>query len=356
MTRRWLNRAWVMTAQGSPCEEREVSLPATAPGEALVAVAGCGVCHTDIAFLYGGVPTRAELPLTLGHEISGLVLEVGEGVDPTLVGRPVLVPAVMPCGECALCQAGRRRICRAQVMPGNDRHGGFASHVQVPARFLCPVGEDVLARNALWELAVVADAVTTPFQAIKNAGVRDGDLAVVIGAGGIGIHAVQIAAAAGARVIALDVDARKLETAKALGAGETVHVHGLEIKDIRGRVKEAARDLGADAHCWKLFETSGTRAGQETALALLGFGAHLAVVGFTLDKLEFRLSNLMAFDATLVGNWGSDPAIYPEVLEWIAAGKLEISPLVERYGLDDLNRVLAAAHAGNLLKRPVIVP
>lgn len=356
MTRRWLNRAWVMTAQGSPCEEREVSLPATAPGEALVAVAGCGVCHTDIAFLYGGVPTRAELPLTLGHEISGLVLEVGEGVDPTLVGRPVLVPAVMPCGECALCQAGRRRICRAQVMPGNDRHGGFASHVQVPARFLCPVGEDVLARNALWELAVVADAVTTPFQAIKNAGVRDGDLAVVIGAGGIGIHAVQIAAAAGARVIALDVDARKLETAKALGAGETVHVHGLEIKDIRGRVKEAARDLGADAHCWKLFETSGTRAGQETALALLGFGAHLAVVGFTLDKLEFRLSNLMAFDATLVGNWGSDPAIYPEVLEWIAAGKLQISPLVERYGLDDLNRVLAAAHAGNLLKRPVIVP
>ncbi|MBM4117902.1 6-hydroxycyclohex-1-ene-1-carbonyl-CoA dehydrogenase [bacterium] len=351
-----MNRAWVMTAQGSPCEEREVSLPATAPGEALVAVAGCGVCHTDIAFLYGGVPTRAELPLTLGHEISGLVLEVGEGVDPTLVGRPVLVPAVMPCGECALCQAGRRRICRAQVMPGNDRHGGFASHVQVPARFLCPVGEDVLARNALWELAVVADAVTTPFQAIKNAGVRDGDLAVVIGAGGIGIHAVQIAAAAGARVIALDVDARKLETAKALGAGETVHVHGLEIKDIRGRVKEAARDLGADAHCWKLFETSGTRAGQETALALLGFGAHLAVVGFTLDKLEFRLSNLMAFDATLVGNWGSDPAIYPEVLEWIAAGKLEISPLVERYGLDDLNRVLAAAHAGNLLKRPVIVP
>lgn len=351
-----ISKAWVMTAPGEPCAAQELTLPPTAPGEALIEVAGCGVCHTDISFLYQGVPTRGKLPLVLGHEISGTVREVGEGVDASLVGRPVLVPAVMPCGDCALCRAGHRRICRAQVMPGNDRHGGFASHLQVPARFLCPIGAAALADNELWELAIVADAITTPFQAVKNSGLAAGDLAIVIGTGGIGIHAVQIAAASGAKVLALDIDAGKLETARAHGAAATVNVASLSIKEIRGRVKEEAQALGAPAHCWKIYETSGTSPGQETAFALLGFGAYLAVVGFTLDRLELRLSNLMAFDATMAGNWGSDPAIYPEVLAWIAQGRLQVGPFVERHPLAEINRVLAAAHGGELLKRAVMVP
>ena len=162
--------AWVMTEQGEPCVESTLSLPPPPAGEAVIEVAGCGVCHTDISFLHMGVPTRHGPPLTLGHEISGTVIEVGEGVDTALLGEPVLVPAVLPCGECELCRAGYRRICRSQVMPGNDRHGGFASHVTVPARYLCPVGEDVLAKHELWEISVVADAITTPFQAVRLAG------------------------------------------------------------------------------------------------------------------------------------------------------------------------------------------
>jgi 6-hydroxycyclohex-1-ene-1-carbonyl-CoA dehydrogenase len=356
MTTETASKAWMMTAQAQPCEERDLPMGETAPGEALIEVAGCGVCHTDISFLYQGVPTRSELPLTLGHEISGKVLAVGEGVDESLVGKPVLVPAVMPCGDCELCKSGHGRICRGQVMPGNDRHGGFASHIQVPARFLCPIGEDVLSKCELWELSVVADAITTPFQAIKNSGLAAGELAIVIGVGGIGIHAVQIAAATGAKVIALDIDADKLATASAHGAGAVVDVSGLSIREVKGRVKEAAKSLGAPAQCWRIYETSGTKPGQETAFALLGFGAHLAVVGFTLDKLELRLSNLMAFDATVAGNWGSDPAVYPEVLEWIAEGRIQVSPFVEQHPLSDINRILAAAHDGTLAKRAVMVP
>ncbi len=356
MTTEMPSKAWMMTAQGEPCEERDLPLGETAPGEALIEVAGCGVCHTDISFLYQGVPTRSELPLTLGHEISGRVLAVGEGVDDSLLGKPVLVPAVMPCGDCDLCRSGRGRICRGQVMPGNDRHGGFAGHIQVPARFLCPIGEAVLAKCELWELSVVADAITTPFQAVKNSGLAAGELAIVIGVGGIGIHAVQIAAATGAKVIALDIDADKLATAAAYGAGAVIDVSGLSIREVKGRVKEEAKALGAPAQCWRIYETSGTKPGQETAFALLGFGAHLAVVGFTMDKLELRLSNLMAFDATVAGNWGSDPSVYPEVLEWIADGRIQVSPFVERHALSDINRILAAAHDGTLAKRAVMVP
>ncbi len=355
MAERKIN-AWVMTGSGEPFENRALPAPPAPRGEALVEVAGCGVCHTDISFLRLGVKTRAELPLVLGHEISGTVVEVGDGVDASLVGKPVLVPAVLPCGECELCRSGNRRICRAQVMPGNDRHGGFASHVAVPAKYLCPVGDDVLASHELWELSVVSDAITTPYQAVTRSGLTKDDLAICIGVGGIGIHTVQIAAAAGAKVIAMDIDAKKLELARAHGAHAAIDVKDLSVKDIRTQVKDAVKAIGGPKHLWKIFETSGTRAGQETAFSLLGFGASLAIVGFTMDKLEVRLSNLMAFDASMAGNWGCDPTLYPEVLSWIGAGRIQVKPFVERHPLSDINGVFDAAHAGKLLKRAVLVP
>ncbi len=349
-------RGWMMTAPGEPFEEGEVPFESLAPGEALVETAGCGVCHTDISFLHFGVKTRAELPLVLGHEISGTVVEVGDGVDTALVGTPVLVPAVLPCGECDLCTSGNLRICRAQIMPGNDRHGGFASHAVVPARYLCPVSEAVLAEHELWELAVVADAISTPFQSVLLSGLIEGELAIIVGTGGIGIHCVQIAAAVGAKVLALDIDDGKLETASQHGADAVINVTDLETKEIKGAIKDAAAAIGAPRTLWKIFETSGTKPGQELAYTLLGFGAHLAVVGFTMEKLEVRLSNLMAFDATVQGNWGSDPTLYPEVLDWIASGRIAVKPFIEQHPLAEINDVFDMAHAGKLAKRAILIP
>jgi 6-hydroxycyclohex-1-ene-1-carbonyl-CoA dehydrogenase len=348
--------AWMMTEPGRPFEQRELPLLPPSAGEVLIKVAGCGVCHTDISFLHLGVKTRAPLPLVLGHEISGLVVEVGAGADPALLGQPVLVPAVLPCGECAVCVKGERRICGSQIMPGNDRHGGFATHVSVPARFVCAVKPEVLSGHELWELAIVADAVTTPFQAVRRSGLGDGDLAVFIGVGGIGVHGVQIARAAGAKVVALDVDPGKLEIALAAGADAAIDVRGLDIRGVRAALKEENKRIGAPAALWKIFETSGTRAGQDTAFALLGYGSVLSIVGFTMDKCEVRLSNLMAFDASIRGNWGCDPLLYPEVLSWLAAGRIQIRPYVERHPLAEINSVFELAHHGRLQKRAVLVP
>ncbi|MCP4293922.1 MAG: 6-hydroxycyclohex-1-ene-1-carbonyl-CoA dehydrogenase [bacterium] len=347
---------WVMTAQSEPCVMRQENLDAPAAGEAIVEVAGCGVCHTDISFLHQGVPTRAEMPLALGHEISGKVVQLGAGADEGLLGSTVMVPAVMPCGECELCRNGHRRICRAQVMPGNDRHGGFATHVTVPARYLCPIPENVLANHELWELSVVADAITTPFQAVRSSELTAGDLAICIGTGGIGIHGVQIAAAVGAKVIALDIDDDKLAVAAEYGADAVINTKGLDIREIKGQVKAAAKEMGAPSVRWRIYETSGTKPGQETAFALVNQGAHLSVVGFTMAKQELRLSNLMAFDATVQGNWGCDAALYPEVLQWIGDGRIKVSPFVEKFALEDINSVLDAAHAGTLKRRGVLVP
>lgn len=356
MTTTALWDTWMMTAAGAPFEHRGLDKPAVGPGEALIEVSGCGVCHTDLSFLYQGVKTRGTTPLVLGHEISGVVRELGPGADRALLGRAVVVPAVLPCGECDLCRAGRRSICRNQVMPGNDRHGGYASHVVVPARFLCPVPDRLLDSHDLWELAIVSDAVSTPFQAVKRSGVGPKDLAIIVGSGGIGVHAVQIAAATGARVIAVDVDERKLEQATHAGAHAVVNAGGLAPKDVRKKVKASAELIGAPPHLWKIFETSGTRAGQETAFALIGYGAVLAVVGFTMDRVEVCLSNLMAYDAVARGNWGADPLVYPELLEWIADGRISLKPYVERHSLGDINDVFEAAHHGQLVKRAVLVP
>jgi 6-hydroxycyclohex-1-ene-1-carbonyl-CoA dehydrogenase len=348
--------AWMMTAPGAPLERRLLAPHAPGAGEATVEVSGCGVCHTDVSFLHQGVKTRSALPLVLGHEISGIVREVGAGVDATLVGRAVVVPAVLPCGECDLCRAGRRTICRRQVMPGNDGNGGFASHVVVPARFLCLVPDAALSAHELWELSVVSDAVATPFEAVKRSGLAAGELALFVGVGGIGIYGVQIAAATGAKVIALDVDDGKLEQARAAGAGAVLNVKGVPAKDVRKQIRGLAETLGAPAHLWKIFEMSGTRSGQETAYSLLGFGASLAVVGYTMERIEICLSNLMAYDATVRGNWGADPLVYPELLQWIGDGRITVKPYIDRQPLERINEVFEEAHHGRLLKRVVLVP
>jgi len=348
--------AWFMVAPGARLEQR--SLPNRRPerGEAVVEVAGCGVCHTDLSFLHSGVKTRSALPLVLGHEISGYVREIGDGVSPALLDRPVIVPAVLPCGDCDLCRAGRRMICRQQVMPGNDRHGGYASHVVVPARYLCPVSESLLRSHELWELAVVSDAVSTPFQAVKRSGLAAGEFAVFVGTGGIGVHGVQVASATGAIVVGVDVNATSLGQARAAGAKGTVDATGMVAKDVKKAVRALAESLGAPPHCWKIFETSGTRAGQETAYALLGYGAALSVVGYTPDRVELCLSHLMAYDAEARGNWGADPLIYPELLDWIGNGRIHVKPYVEQHPLARINEVFEAAHHGRLSRRAVLTP
>jgi 6-hydroxycyclohex-1-ene-1-carbonyl-CoA dehydrogenase len=241
-------------------------------------------------------------------------------------------------------------------MPGTDRHGGNASQVTVPSRFVCPVPDSVLATHALWELAVVSDAVATPFQAVRNSGLAAGELAVIVGTGGIGLHAVQIAAATGAKVMALDLDDAKLQLARTAGAQGVVNVRGVATKDIRKLVKAMAESIGAPPYLWKIFEMSGTRGGQETAFGLLGYGASVAIVGYTMDRVEIPLSNLMAFEATARGNWGADPLIYPEVLQWIGDGRVTVRPFVERHALEDINDVFEAAHHGRLMKRAVLTP
>ncbi len=345
--------SWRFVAPGQPLERFEDAARPPGDGEALIAVAGCGVCHTDLGFLDGGVKTRAPLPLVLGHEISGTVVDAGPGAE-SWVGRNVLVPAVIPCGACDLCRAGRGNMCGTQVMPGNDIDGGFATHVTVPTQGLTAV-DHLPEGYELADMAVVADAVTTPLQAVWRAGVTDGDLAVVVGTGGVGTYAVQVAAAAGARVVAVDIDDTRLQPLLDHGATATINSRGLTPRDVRDQVREIARSADTSGG-WKIFECSGTTPGQETAFGLLGPTATLAVVGFTRDLVSVRLSNLMAFDATAFGSWGCPPERYPEAVDLVTSGQVALLPFTRKVPMDTINTVLEDAHHGGDPRRTILVP
>ena len=338
-------------------EKTSIPVPELQPGEVLVEIAGCGVCHTDLGYFYDGVRTNQAPPLTLGHEISGRVVAAGAGAEAWL-GKSVIVPAVLPCGTCDLCRRGLSTICRAQKMPGNDIQGGFASHIVVPGRGLCEVDLARLARAGLElaQVSIVADALTTPYQAVRRAGVTPGSLAVVVGVGGVGGYCVQVARAFGATVVAIDVDDKKLAAIAEHGAALTLNSRALDAKAIKAAVKNFAKQQGLRDTEWNIFECSGSAPGQLTAYGLLVHGATLSVVGFTMDRVELRLSNLMAFDARALGNWGCPPEYYPAALDLVLDGKVQIAPFVETRALDDINAIFESVHRREITRRVVLVP
>jgi 6-hydroxycyclohex-1-ene-1-carbonyl-CoA dehydrogenase len=343
---------WRMTELNKPFLLQESELPEVKENEALVKIAGCGVCHTDISFWHNGVKTKHELPLTLGHEISGKVIEG----PASLKGKNVIIPAVLPCGQCELCRNDRSNICQNQKMPGNDFHGGFASHIIVPHRYLCIVPDKVLLKYSLEQLSVIADAISTPYQVVNKSELQANDLAIVIGVGGVGIYGALIAKIAGATVIALDINEDKLSIAKENNIDAVINTKGLDLKEIKAKIRELAKQLNAPKYAWKIFEFSGTKAGQELAFTLITFASTLSIVGFTMDKQEVRLSNLMAFDAKLIGTWGCKPELYSEVIGLISNDQLKIEQFIETFPMSTINEVFQNTLEHKYTKRSVLVP
>ncbi|MFH0730294.1 MAG: 6-hydroxycyclohex-1-ene-1-carbonyl-CoA dehydrogenase [Pseudomonadota bacterium] len=347
------NRETKETTQGKLLKT-EIPIPDLKDGEVLVEVAGCGVCHTDMGYFYDGVPTVVKPPLTLGHEIAGTVV----AGDASWLGKEVIIPAVLPCRKCILCKSGRGNRCLDQNMPGNSLgiYGGFSSHIPVPSIDLCEVKNrgDI----PLSHLAVVADAVTTPYQAAKRADLQPGDNVIVIGiTGGVGQYMGQIAKALGAKtVIGIARHQDKLERALSFGADFVINSTGKDPSAVFKEFRALCKSNGQPSSGWKIFEVTGVKAGQEIALNLLTFTCKLIVVGFGVAKTEYAIGRLMVFDAELIGTWGCLPEYYPIVLDMVMSGKINIESFVETRPMSSIAETFAEAHKAPPMKRIVLTP
>lgn len=340
-------RAAIFHGAGRPLELGEVPTPEPGAGEVRVRVAACGLCHTDLHYLDHGTPTFKTPPLVLGHEISGRIDRLGAEVTGWSEGDAVLLPAVVACGSCAHCRTGRENICEASRMFGNHVDGGFAEYVLVPARDLVRLPPEL----PLAESAIIADALTTPFHAVVRRGqVAPGDWVLVLGCGGVGLNVVQVAAAVGARVVAVDVSAAKLEWAKRLGAEVVIDAAAHERLD--KAVRKATGVAGVDV----AFEAIGKGATQEQAFHCLRAGGRLVLVGFSPEAMSLPSGRVMFREIEIVGSLGCRPVDYPRVVELARQGRVRVAALVtHRFPLGEIERGLDALRAGEPV-RAIVLP
>lgn len=340
-------RAAIFRGPNQPLDVTDVPTPVAGAGEALVRVAACGLCHTDLHYIDHGTPTFKTPPLILGHEISGTIEALGAGVSGWKTGERVLLPAVLTCGTCEACRSGRENICEHNQMLGNNLDGGFAEFVVAPAKDLFRLPEEV----PLVEGSIIADAITTPFHAVVRRGrVAPGDWVLVIGCGGVGLNVVQIAAALGGRVIAADLSADKLAWATRLGA-EAV-LNPAETPRLDKEVRKLTGGGGVDV----AFEVVGRPASQEQAFGCVRTGGRLVLVGYSSETLALNAGRVMYREMEVIGSLGCRPVDYPRVIELARQGRIKVAELVtHRFPLNEINAALDTLRSGAAI-RTVIVP
>lgn len=340
-------KAAVFHGPNQPLKIEELETPKAGPKEILVKVAACGVCNTDLHYIDHGVPTFKQPPMILGHEPSGIVAEVGTEVKNFKEGDRVLIPPVFSCGYCENCRLGRENICFNMLMLGNHIDGAFAEYTKVPAKDCQPLPEEL----PLQESSIIADAVSTPYHAVKNrAEVKLGDSVVVFGCGGVGINVVQIAAAAGASVTAVDLIDKKLEMAKKLGAQHTINSSGMEDKAL---LKEIRKVTGGGADI--AIEAIGNPKTIELASAAVKAGGLHCQVGYTHHSVPMNAGRLMFREITIKGSLGCRPVDYPKIIEMVRTGKIQLEPVVtHRFPLEEINQAFELMRKGESLRSIVV--
>jgi 6-hydroxycyclohex-1-ene-1-carbonyl-CoA dehydrogenase len=329
-------KAAIYPGNGKPLTIADVPRPEPKPGEVVIRVAACGLCHTDLHYLDHGVPTFKTPPIILGHEAAGTVASIGDGVTGFKNGDRVLAPSVWACGRCRFCRSGRENLCTDLVMPGNHVDGAYAEYLAVPSKELIPIPDSIPLERA----CVIADAVSTPYHAVKRRGqVRAGDTVAVVGCGGVGLNVVQCAAVAGASVIAVDLNDARLELARQLGARFALNPGTVERVD-----KEVRRltDGGVDV----AFEVVGNPKTIDLAFNLIRKGGRLVVIGFSHDSVPINAGKLMFYELELAGSLGCGAGEYPEIVSLVEAGRIRLEPIVSgsvpldriNEGLDRLRR------------------
>jgi propanol-preferring alcohol dehydrogenase len=325
-----------------PLELEEVAMPIAGPDEVVVRVEASGLCHTDIHAAHGDWPVKPTPPFTPGHEGVGIVEQVGPGVTEVALGVRVAVPWLgYACGTCEYCVSGWETLCLEQKNMGYSLDGSFADYVKAYGRYVVkvPAGVDPI------DAAPLTCAGVTTYKAVKVAGTRSSDLVAVFGVGGLGHLAIQYAAIAGGRVVAVDVVDEKLALARELGAEFTVNAAEQD-------PAEFIRELGGADQAIAL---AVSPASFEQAYRSLRRGGTLVFVALPAENcIELPIFETVLNGITVVGSIVGTRVDLREVFELHAAGRTRV--IRETRSLNEVNEAIADVEAGRVPARIVFTP
>jgi alcohol dehydrogenase, propanol-preferring len=335
-------QAAVLQEFGPSLTIQEVARPQPGPDDVLLEVEACGVCHSDLHVAEGDQPPLKAITkphLIPGHEVVGRVVERGANVTHLALGDRVGVAWLhASCGECDACREGRENLCRRQLITGVMVDGGYAQFMVARASHALKVPDGLTAEAA----APLFCAGLTVYRALKNAQAGAGQKVAIVGIGGLGHLAVQIAKAWGAHVIALDVDPAKLQLAREFGADQTFDAANAE--DIKTLRKQGGVHVAV--------VTSAAKAAYDTAFKCLRPAGTLSVVGLPAEPLTFAALSLVGLEAKIVGSSVGTREDMRAVLDLAASGKLRC--MTESQPLDQVNAVFERMRRGQINGRVVL--
>lgn len=332
-------KAAVVTSFTSPLEITQRDVPVPGPGEVLVRLETCGLCHTDIHAAHGDWPVKPTVPFVPGHEGVGIVERLGDGVTDRTLGERVAIPWLgYACGECRFCIDGRETLCEQQQNSGYSIDGAFAEYAVASARFVVPVPEGITSLDA----APLTCAGVTTYKALKVARIVPSERVAVFGIGGLGHLAVQYARILGGTVVAVDVENPKLELARELGADHLVNAAEVDpvaaIEAVGGA--DVAVVLAASPRVF------------EQAFASLNRGGRLICVALPAEQqMSISIFETVLKGISVIGSIVGTRQDLAEVFALHAAGRTTI--IAEGRKLEQVNDAIAEVLSGKVLARLV---
>jgi propanol-preferring alcohol dehydrogenase len=336
-------KAAILEAVGQPLVLGDVPRPELGPDEVLVQTRACGICGTDL-HMHAGWGYQPQLPFVMGHEPSGVVAEVGSHVTRFQPGDRVVPNIFYACGQCFYCRTNRETQCTqlGGILGVLGHWGGYGEYFKIPARQLFPLPDTV----SFAEGAVIADAVVTAVHAVQRGRVAPGEAVAVIGVGGCGSAALQIAQLYGAQAIGVDQSERKRAHALALGAAAAVN--GAEVDPIA-----AVRDWagGAGAQC--VIDTVGSTASVAQGLAMLARGGRLVILGYTQERPAVDPRQLAVNELEILGTRSGGRQNTAEAIALVADPRWR--PIVsDTFPITEVNAALEHLRSGAALGRIVL--
>jgi propanol-preferring alcohol dehydrogenase len=299
-------------------EDREIPTPEPQADEVLIKIKAAGICHSDVHYR-DGVSSVNYLPITLGHEVAGVIEKLGPNVTKFKVGDRVCVNYMVTCGKCYFCVKGSEQFCAEGKMIGKNVDGGYAEYIAVPTRGIYKLPDSVSFEHA----AVMMCSTATSFHAIKKTRFQPGETMAIFGFGGLGVSAFQLAKAFGAREIyTVDIDPIKLQLAKKMGA---IPINAKDSDPVK-KIMELTNGVGVDV----ALELIGLKLTLEQGVKSLARFGRLGLVGITLEPFEVNSYEAIGKEKEIIGVSDHLLSELPFLLDLADQGKLDLSQVVTK--------------------------